>query len=335
MPVHAAKSPAEVLVAIVKNPVDFEIARSQLWYRVPVASAPKRWPPQWLAFYQTKAFAEEAYSIRHYARVRSIKTVTRNELFPNEKQNFKSERIYHQLLLEPLEQLPAPIFSRRWRRIVFIPTTWRKFTTAVEINDLYDESPLEDRLWAELKRRQISAEGQYYVQVNERRYNLDFAVFCRDGKVDIEADGDTWHAIPRRIADDNQRNNDVTAAGWSVLRFNTKQIHHDLAGCLSSILKTVDRLQGLKKVSAVRSRTPAIVDKKIKQLEIFEEGFTEIPEEIYTVTENAANSRLSPALSARVKNNPRGARLRVGDAQVELFKELPKPSRRKKRGRKK
>jgi hypothetical protein len=29
---------------------------------------------------------------------------------------------------------------------------------ALEINDLYDESPLEDRLWAEFKRLQISAE---------------------------------------------------------------------------------------------------------------------------------------------------------------------------------
>lgn len=43
---------------------------------------------------------------------------------------------------------------------MFIPTTWEKFVNAVEINDLYDESSLEDQLWAQFKRLEISAERQ-------------------------------------------------------------------------------------------------------------------------------------------------------------------------------
>lgn len=213
----------EVLVAIMNDPADFVLAQEQHWYRIPVDSAPKRWPPQWLAFYQTKIFGNEAYAVRYYARVDAIKTATRQELFHDESPNRKSKRIYHQLLLEPLECLPAPIFSRRFRRLVFIPTTWKKFTQAVEINDLYDESPLEDRLWAEFKRLQISAERQYYLQINHRNYCLDFALFCRNGKLDVETDGDTWHSTPKRIVKDNQRNNDVTMAGWYVFQFNTDQ----------------------------------------------------------------------------------------------------------------
>ena len=47
----------EVLVAIVNNLEDMRIAREERWYRIPVTSVHKwlrdRWPPRWLAFYQS------------------------------------------------------------------------------------------------------------------------------------------------------------------------------------------------------------------------------------------------------------------------------------------
>ena len=56
----------EVLVAIMNNKSDFAIAREEGWYRIPVVSADRflrsRWPPKWLAFYQTKVFEDEAYA---------------------------------------------------------------------------------------------------------------------------------------------------------------------------------------------------------------------------------------------------------------------------------
>jgi hypothetical protein len=118
---HNSNKRGEVLVAIINSPADFEIAQSQNWYRIPVDSAPKRWPPKWVAFYQPKIFGDEAYSVRYYARVQAIKTAMRRELFPEEPQNPKSKRLYFQLMLEPLEQLSAPIFSRRFRRLKCTP----------------------------------------------------------------------------------------------------------------------------------------------------------------------------------------------------------------------
>ncbi len=59
----------QVLVAIMNNQSDFARLRDELWYRIPVESAPKRWPPRWLAFYQTKVFGSEAYAVRYYGRV--------------------------------------------------------------------------------------------------------------------------------------------------------------------------------------------------------------------------------------------------------------------------
>jgi hypothetical protein len=141
----------EVLVAIVNNSEDMRLAREAGWYRIPVASARKwlkdRWPPRWLALYQTKVFGPQAHAINYYATVRSIRTVSRTDLFPHTSSDHpKAKRRYFQLLLDDLQPLPRPIISRRWRLIVFIPTTFDKFKSALEINDLWDESPLEDRL---------------------------------------------------------------------------------------------------------------------------------------------------------------------------------------------
>jgi very-short-patch-repair endonuclease len=246
----------EVLVAIMNNPLDMVIARDQHWYRIPVHSVEnilkKRWPPQWLAFYQTKIFGDDAYAVNYYARVLGIRMVFRWELFPEQPKDEKGLRRYYQLLLSPLQRLPQPVLSRRWRRIVFIPTTWEKLVNAVEINDLYDESPLEDRLWAEFKRLKISAERQEFVQVEQRRYALDFAVYCASGKVDVETDGDTWHADPERIPLDNLRDNDLETTGWRILRFNTHQIQEEMAEyCLPAIVKNINRLGGLEEQGIV------------------------------------------------------------------------------------
>ena len=186
----------EILVAIVNKPEDMRLAREAGWYRIPVASVRKWlgdcWPPRWLAFYQTKVFGLEAYAINYYAVVRDSRIVSRTDLFPDTPRDHpKANRRYYQLLLGDLQSLPQPIVSRRWRRIVFIPTTLKKFEAAVEINDLWDESPLEDRLWAIFKQVRIRAERQYAVEIEDRTYFLDFAIFCNEGKIDIETDGDT------------------------------------------------------------------------------------------------------------------------------------------------
>ncbi len=81
----------EVLVAIMNSQQDMEIAREQHWYRIPIASAKKYlktcWAPEWLAFYQTRVFKQEAYQINYYAQVVQIQEVGRDVLFPDEPPN--------------------------------------------------------------------------------------------------------------------------------------------------------------------------------------------------------------------------------------------------------
>jgi very-short-patch-repair endonuclease len=162
---------------------------------------------------------------------------------------------------------------RRLRRIVFIPTTWQKLMSAVEINDLYDESPLEDRLWAELKGLQISAERQEFVKFGERWYALDFAIYCMSGKLDVETDGDTWHADPERIPLDNRRDNDLETAGWRQLRFNTHHIQEQMAEyCVPTVVENINRLGGVDEGRLVGRRISPDAPEGAHQLELFDES---------------------------------------------------------------
>jgi len=326
--VQTSKERGEVLVAIMNDPADFAIAQERHWYRIPVNSAPKRWPPQWLAFYQTKAFAEEKYSVKYFARVHKIQTATRQELFPDEPKNEKSSRVYYQLMLEPLQNLPTPIVSQRWRRIVFIPTTWEKFTQASEINDLYDESPLEDRLWAELKPLLLLAERQYYLQVESQIFCLDFALFCRNGKLNIETDGDIWHSTRDRIDEDNLRDNFITTAGWHILRFNSSQINNQLIKyCIATIVKAINQFGGLDKTFTSNTLVHEnLIRDRILQLDLFERHFKQEPEEVFL---SSSKDTLAHYGKSGKATRPRKSINKT--EQAELFEDMPKSTPRRKR----
>lgn len=130
----------EVLVAVMNNQRDMTIALTQHWYRIPSEQVEKRlkkrWPPKWLAFYQTKNFGGEAYTITYVGAVKAIEPITRRELFPDEERNDKSENLYYKIELIDLQKLPKPINSSGWKRILFIQTTYSKLMNAILISDL-------------------------------------------------------------------------------------------------------------------------------------------------------------------------------------------------------
>lgn len=241
----------ELLVAIINNHRDFLLAQDEHWYRIPAKSVRKwlrdKWPPRWLAFYQTKIFQQEAFSVRYYAKVERIKERFRWEILPEEADHSRSQERYYQLWLTPLQQLPQPIFSRRRRRIMFIASTWQKFVLADEINDLYQESPLEELLWSALKRWHITAERQEFLTIKDKSYALDFSVYCAKGQLGIETDGDTWHANPEKAALDNHRNNALEAAGWSMFHFTTQQIREEMAAyCVPILVEAINKFGGVQ-----------------------------------------------------------------------------------------
>ncbi len=216
----------ELLVALLPKTSALEGLRTEGWYHIPVNTAPKRWPPKVMAFYQGKVFGEEKYQIRYYGKVGNIEIVPRKELFPDDVENqYKAERLYYRVDIKNLQERDRPILSTRPRRLVFIPTTLEKFEHAEQINDLFDGSPLEDRLWSALKHIHVLAERQWKIIVNGHNYYLDFAVFCKHGKLAIETDGyTTHHDSLNQIDYDTWRQNEIELDGWRFLHYTTRQV---------------------------------------------------------------------------------------------------------------
>ncbi|MBK8421785.1 DUF559 domain-containing protein [Candidatus Villigracilis saccharophilus] len=243
------KENKELLVALLPKKSALDILRTEGWYHIPVESAPKRWPPKALAFYQGKVFGDqEAYKIRHFGEVQKIEIVPRKELFPGDEQNAaKAKKLYYRIQLEELQTRPAPIVSYRPRRLIFIPTTFEKFETASQINDLFDDSPLENRLWNALKYIGILAERQWKVVIQEKKYFLDFAIFCNNGKLAIETDGYTYHHDSKAKIDyDTWRRNDMELDDWRALHYTTKQVKDNWTPYLSQIEQKIAQLGGLE-----------------------------------------------------------------------------------------
>lgn len=243
----------ELLVALLPKVSALETLKTEGWYHIPVENMPKRWREGWrpkvMAFYQGRVFGEaERYQIRYFGEVERTDIVPRRELFPNDEENqHKADKLYHRLQLKSLQMRYQPIVSYRPRRLVFIPTTQAKFEQAEQINDLFDGSPLEDRLWTALKYINVLAERQWKIVVQKKDYFLDFAVFCQNGKLAIETDGYTYHYDDRNQIDyDTWRRNDIEIDGWRFLHYTTKQVKDDWTPYLAQIQKAVDQLGGVE-----------------------------------------------------------------------------------------
>src|SRR5512136_1965827 len=80
---YDAAPDAPVLVAVINDTEDLDRARTQRWYRIPLAHAPARIGADFLAFYQTGVFPpEERWAVRWIAPVRGYHLATRRELIP-------------------------------------------------------------------------------------------------------------------------------------------------------------------------------------------------------------------------------------------------------------
>jgi len=256
----------ELLVALLKRKSALDILKSERWYHIPVETAPKRWPPKVLAFYQGRVFGrEEAYKIRYFGEVSRIDIVRRKELFPDDVENqHKAENLYYCLQISNLEERSVPIVSYRPRRLVFIPTTLHKFNDARQINDLFDASPIEDLLWNALKHVNIQAERQWKIVVQGHNYYLDFAVFCNRGRLAIETDGYTYHYDSRNQIDyDTWRQNEIELDEWRFLHYTTKQVRDDWTPYLAQIRKAVDQLGGLQEPEMYQRKVEVRKDKYI------------------------------------------------------------------------
>jgi len=142
-----------VLVAVVNNPRDLEIARLLGWYRIPLRTAPKVIGVDYLAFYQTGSFGDEKWRIVFIAPVQGHELTTRSELLKSELDHPRANEEYYKIQIGPLERLSKPILAETWRRITFLYTTGEYLMAAITVNDLVVQSDERQLLWQALRER--------------------------------------------------------------------------------------------------------------------------------------------------------------------------------------
>ena len=134
-----------VLICMINRPRDLEIVRWDHWYRIPVKHAPKEYLADVLAFYLTAPFGDEKWAIHEYARVRGHEMVRRVDLFPDQPKHPRAEELYYQIQLHPLQRLPRPIPSLKWRRVTFVQTSGDRLMHALEMSELVETSAKNQR----------------------------------------------------------------------------------------------------------------------------------------------------------------------------------------------
>ncbi len=218
-----------VLVVLVNHPADLEIARAEHWYRMPTRHAPAHFAQaRYLAFYLTRAFGDQKWSICEYAPIRGHELVRRRDLLPEEQDHPRADELYYKLQVGQLIRLPRAIVSRSGRRLLFVWTTGARFSRATELNDLLGKSDADDALWEELKGAGIAAERQALVRDARSRYRVDFWIPCRYGGLAV-AIGD----MPRRLP---------KGQNWRSVRFSEQDVLTQGQECIRRIANLVHEL---------------------------------------------------------------------------------------------
>jgi hypothetical protein len=176
-----------VLVGVIKRKKDFKIALEQKWYRVPQLQAPKGIYMEYLAlFFGGQAFGDLNGGIHYYARRTGHELATRLELLPDEPNHKNAHERYYKIQFRELQAKVPPILNTHKRRFAFIYTTWDRFTSAKEIDDLYSRADhLVDRVFYVLKDAgyrpqrtwELAATQEYPAQTPTVR------VLCENGEV--------------------------------------------------------------------------------------------------------------------------------------------------------
>jgi hypothetical protein len=213
-----------VLVAVLNNHEDFRRIANEGWYRIPQRRAPDRVGADFLAFYQTSAFADagEANTIAWIAPTQRYKLATRAELIPEERDHPRSNDYYFRIELGTLQRLAHPVPATTWRRLTFIHTTLGALLRANDVKDLVLENDPYDTLWDALRKNKLRPlrnrlVGDQPVDIALKARGGTLGINCRDL---LAMQEDRSPQLPER---------------WQLLVLSSVQIEQDLNGCLRQI----------------------------------------------------------------------------------------------------
>ena len=98
------------------------------------------------------------------------------------------------------------------------------------------QTPPEAVLWSKLRRNQLAGH-HFRRQAPVGRYVVDF--LCKQAKLVIELDGES-HVGTSAQSSDRQRDLDLAALGYRILRVSNRELQNNLDGVLQTILERVE-----------------------------------------------------------------------------------------------
>ncbi|KKS38305.1 MAG: hypothetical protein A3G49_06205 [Candidatus Sungbacteria bacterium RIFCSPLOWO2_12_FULL_41_11] len=232
-----------VLVCVLKNKRDLDVLMAEKWYRIPAAYMPGH-KFKYLAFYQPVSFGRRGKRILYYAEVLNCRIAKRKNLLPKEARHPRAENFYLKIRIGKIKKLPEQIRNVMPRRISFGFTTLEHLLKSKNILELYNIAETEKIMEKGLRMARIKSVSQYNVKCGNKRFRLDFAVFCKKGAIAVECDNKKAHSGKARVKKDKIKNALLKQCGWTIMRFSESKIVSDLDGCILQVKKAVGKLGG-------------------------------------------------------------------------------------------
>jgi very-short-patch-repair endonuclease len=106
-------------------------------------------------------------------------------------------------------------------------------------------SPIEKMFWDAYRRMRPRSLDGLVQQYKVGQYRIDFALPRH--LIGIELDGYTSHSSVADITKDHQRQRDLEARGWYIIRFGGGEVYHDAARCVMQAAKLAELYSGRHK----------------------------------------------------------------------------------------
>ena len=93
---------------------------------------------------------------------------------------------------------------------------------------------------------------QFRVQYgSDQEFPIDFAI--PNLKIGLEADGEIFHSSPKQVTHDHERDRKLAQLGWTILRFQDKEIEEKIEQVMSTVMKTI-----MQKEAALKQQVAGI-----------------------------------------------------------------------------
>jgi hypothetical protein len=227
----------DALVAVVRQDVDLERFRSELWYRIPervlghAIAANTFEQTGILALYQSSSITTGLPGgIELWGEIDRVEKRSRREILPAEQEHPAAEEEYRLVRVRTVERLDRPIISRRRRRFSFLRTTRARLFAAEDINDLIVGSRVEEKLWESLK--DLGAERRCFIEAGNAVMEVDFALFNGERQLGLLC---RERSATPELAEQEE--------GWSILQFSAAELDTAFDECLRRILVIAETLR--------------------------------------------------------------------------------------------